>query len=576
VIQNDKDVDADDLLSVNAYDQTSLFGATITMNADGSFQYDPTSAPQLQALPAGQVAFDEFDYEVTDLHGAVDSATVRISVTGVNDGPTADDDVYQIDEDHVLQVDPPGVLDNDIDVDGDPLQVLLADATSRLGAIVNVNNDGSFTYDPTSTVVLQQMPAGDRLVDRFGYTAVDVHGETSFATVVVDVTGVNDAPHAVDDLAAVPRNEFADVNVVANDDDLDGTVDPNTVMVVDPPIHGSYLVLGGGIVRYTPDPDYSGDDSFTYTVRDEIGAVSAPATVTLNINGAPLAVDDDVQVFINSSVDIAILDNDTDVDGTIQPGTVTIQDGPFHGNVVINPDGTLSYSPLQNYFGSDTLTYTVVDDDGAESNEANVSISVIIDPFPWQNPRNALDVNDDTFVTAIDALLIINDLNFNGPRTLPNPPVPANSPPPYYDTNADGDIAAIDALLVINHLNEDVGGGEGEAATTGDDLGQAMGVSTLLVMSSEGDSVTLPSKGERGKVRVKLRGELSEEHDDRLRIGRMLQEHCAAIKATEHRHRFDPLLDDIAEDICGRFDDGIWEDLADEDWRNRIRRHWFG
>ncbi len=315
VIQNDVEIDADDSLSINDYEPTSLLGATIAMNADGSFRYDPTSAPNLQALPDGQVEVDEFTYEITDLNGGMDTATVRIQVTGVNDDPTAENDQYSIDEDHVLQVDPLGVLDNDEDVDGDALKVLQADATSLLGAVVSVNDDGSFSYDPTGTVVLQELPEGGQFFDTFDYTAVDTHGATSPATVVVEVIGVNDAPEAMDDPALVPRNGSADIDVVSNDTDIDGTVDPGTVSVDTPPTHGSFQVLGGGIVRYTPELDYSGPDSFTYTVRDDRGAVSAPATVTLNINGAPIAVDDDEVVFKDSHIDIAVLDNDRDVDG---------------------------------------------------------------------------------------------------------------------------------------------------------------------------------------------------------------------------------------------------------------------
>ncbi len=68
----------------------------------------------------------------------------------------------------------------------------------------------------------------------------------------------------------------------------------------------------------------------------------------------------------------------------------------------------------------------------------------------WQNLAEPADVNDDSFITPLDALLIINDLNTNGPRTLSQTVV---TPPPYLDVNGDGFLSPLDALVVINHLN---------------------------------------------------------------------------------------------------------------------------
>lgn len=92
---------------------------------------------------------------------------------------------------------------------------------------------------------------------------------------------------------------------------------------------------------------------------------------------------------------------------------------------------------------------------------------VTIAPNPWQNAGKPLDVNADTHVTPLDALMIINLLNFNPAiknTPLPVPPVAPFTPPPYYDVNGDGYVTAIDALQVINYLNARTsGGGEGES-----------------------------------------------------------------------------------------------------------------
>ena len=72
---------------------------------------------------------------------------------------------------------------------------------------------------------------------------------------------------------------------------------------------------------------------------------------------------------------------------------------------------------------------------------------------PWQNPANPLDVNDDGVVSPLDSLLVINDLNTNGARALPNPPVSPPPPPPYLDTNGDGWVSSADVSLIVNYLN---------------------------------------------------------------------------------------------------------------------------
>lgn len=83
------------------------------------------------------------------------------------------------------------------------------------------------------------------------------------------------------------------------------------------------------------------------------------------------------------------------------------------------------------------------------------SVTLVVHTPGWQNPVNSLDVNNDGFVTPLDALIILNELNApppRGPRVLPSPPTPPD-PVFYFDVNGDGAITALDALIVINYLN---------------------------------------------------------------------------------------------------------------------------
>ena len=111
------------------------------LNADGTFSYQHDGSETLS---------DSFTYQVTEASGGVSEiATVTITVNPINDPPVADDDNYATDEDTVLDIAAPGVLQGDFDAEGQTLQVESYDAVSQFGAIVTVNADGGFTYNPT-------------------------------------------------------------------------------------------------------------------------------------------------------------------------------------------------------------------------------------------------------------------------------------------------------------------------------------------------------------------------------------------------------------------------------------------
>ena len=134
-----------------------------------------------------------------------------------------------------------------------------------------------------------------------------------------------------------------------------------------------------GSIDYSPDPDWSGTDSFTYQVCDFAGGCATPPpwTVTVNaVNDAPDAVDDSASVergHRRSTIDV--LGNDTDVEGGLDPSTVTIDSGPSNGSVTVNPDGSIDYTPDANFSGIDSFTYEVCDVDG-ECATATVTVTV--------------------------------------------------------------------------------------------------------------------------------------------------------------------------------------------------------
>jgi hypothetical protein len=134
-----------------------------------------------------------------------------------------------------------------------------------------------------------------------------------------------------------------------------------------------------GAIVYTPDSDFNGSDSLTYRVQDDQGAWSGEATVTLTVqpvNDAPLANSDTYSLNEDIATDLDILSNDSDVDGTLDVLSITIESDVTSGTLADNSDGTLTYTPDSNSYGSDSFTYTVLDDSGDVSNVATVSLTI--------------------------------------------------------------------------------------------------------------------------------------------------------------------------------------------------------
>lgn len=394
--------------------------------------------------------------------------TVTLAITPVNDAPIAVNDQYSISEDFVLTVAAPGLISNDQDVDlpDDVLSINGFSAVSSLGATVSVAPNGQLTYDPRSAIELQRLLDGATAIDTFTYTIRDRAGAVSgVATVTVTVTGVNDAPVAVNDNVNTPVDTLRRINVLANDSDVDNAINPATVEIGELPIFGSVTVLATGEIEYRPNAGYRGVDTFTYRVRDILGRASNEARVSVTVNAAPVALPDNAVVGRGQSVVIDVLLNDSDRDGTLDPSSVRIVGGPDSGVAVVLPNGRIEFTANAQFVGLANLQYIVSDNDGLASNIADVTVNVVRSIY--QNPANNLDVNADTFVSPIDVLIIINDINFNGVRVLPN----GLATPPFLDVDGDRSVSPLDVLELINFINNrgnagagSEGNGEGEGS----------------------------------------------------------------------------------------------------------------
>jgi hypothetical protein len=278
------------------------------------------------------------------------------------------------------------VVANDTDVDGnlDSTSVAITQGPQQ-GSVVN-HGDGTVTYTPNP---------GPLTTDTFNYTVSDTGGLVSnIATVEVRTTdggsgggGDNTAPNALYDGVETPNGTAITIDVVANDTDADGNLDPTTVTITQVPGQGTAVNNGDGTVTYTPNEGPNTSDTFNYTVADTGGLVSNHATVSIQTTGggsggggensAPAAIYDAATTAPETAVTIDVAANDTDADGNLDATTVTITQAPHKGTASVNADGTVVYTPSAGTSATtDTFNYTVDDTDGATSNTATVEVTI--------------------------------------------------------------------------------------------------------------------------------------------------------------------------------------------------------
>ena len=196
----------------------------------------------------------------------------------------------------------------------------------------------------------------------------------------VTVTDINDAPVANNDIASVNEGQSVNIDLATNDTDTEGAVDLTSIVITSAPSNGSVVVNADGTVDYTHDDSETIADSFTYTILDASGAVSNVATVSLTINpvnDAPTASNDTLAAVDEAGTAILNLAvNDFDSDNALDLNSIAIISAPVNGSLIVNGDGTVTYTHDGSETISDSFSYTIADVSGAISNTASVTITV--------------------------------------------------------------------------------------------------------------------------------------------------------------------------------------------------------
>ena len=464
VLANDVDPDINDVIRVVAvgtngnvagFTNYSVLGARVIINnsptTGASVSYDPTASAFLTSLPQGSNVVDSFQYTIIDSLNGVDhprsettnaleaaqnlakaTATVTLSITGVNAAPTPQPDtgltsfVLTTPEDVPLDfTTATNLLANDTDPNSDDnsntLNIVSINATNSyvsnrlaivtaLGATAALDirfdrKETHITYDPSGSATLNALGLGQSTNDTFYYSVKDSYGVIGTAPVSLLVTGVNDTPTANPDALATDEDTalvVPDATLLANDTDPDnGTV--LTISQVTPlSALGASVTLSGTNIIYNPavsavlnalaNKEYT-NDTFTYTATDEHGLASnAVVTVTIaGVNDRPIVVADfyatgEDTLFTTDAPGVLANDVEPDINGIppddsfrTLPGTNTTLYGIA---VVMNADGSFNYDPSgvfdwlkQGQTTNDVFSYVVMDHSLSIAGDDNFAVT---------------------------------------------------------------------------------------------------------------------------------------------------------------------------------------------------------
>lgn len=378
VLANDSDVESTALTVVSA----QAVNGSVSILADQTLEYQPLENFH---------GTDTINYSVSDTDSGISSSTVTVTIAPVNDAPIALNDTASTNEEVPIDI---NVLANDTDPDGDELTISQASATK---GTVTITQGNTLIYTPEKDVIGE---------DVLTYIVTDPAGLSATANVTITVIESNDPPVAVDDVAETLEDTLVNINVLANDTDVDS---PTLTVTEATAQNGTVLIKTDNTLDYTPKAEFSGTDIITYIVNDnELGTATAKVTVTVQaVNDAPTAQDDNATTDEDNSVTVNVLANDSDIDDEILLVSIT---SISEGGAVVNPDHSITYFPPTDFAGNALVTYIVTDGQGlTASAKLNITVSAVNDA-PIARDDN-IAIEEDS-VTNID--ILANDTDAEG------------------------------------------------------------------------------------------------------------------------------------------------------------------
>jgi outer membrane protein OmpA-like peptidoglycan-associated protein len=405
-----------------APDTSEVLAVTmVSAPANGTATIPTGGASVLYTPNPGYNGPDSFTYRVSDPGGLSATAQVQITVGPANDPPVNAVPMAQtIAEDATLPFRAAtmnAVSVSDPDATTQQIQISLSATNGTLTLTQTTNlvfSVGDGTNDATMIFLATLSDANAALATLTFRGTADFNGMASLRivtndlgntgvggalsdtdSVAITVTPVNDPPTAVADALSVAEDSINNViDALANDRISPDVGETLRVTTVTQPMNGTAaLAMGGANVTYTPNPDFFGPDSFSYTITDGNGGTSTStiSITVLNQNDPPTATPDVFSVQ-QDSVDnvLDVLMNDTSAPDPMETLSIVVTSPASHGRLVITPMGTsVLYTPTVGYIGPDTFTYTVRDSNNG------VAAAIVAITIGADTDRDGLSDNDE-------------------------------------------------------------------------------------------------------------------------------------------------------------------------------------
>ena len=268
------------------------------------------------------------------------------------------------------------VMANDAGLGDGPIAIAIVSGPAH--GTASVGGDKKINYVPS---------ANYHGPDSITYKLTDADGESATAALSLTVTPVNDAPVASNSTLTTDEDLAAGSTLQASD--IDGG--SLSYSIVSPPAHGSVTVSGSNYT-YTPDADYHGADSFTFRANDgSANSNTAKVSVTVKpVNDAPVV--SNVSVSTDEDTPLTGAPVGSDVDG--DELSFDLVDLPQHGTLTSHEDGSYTYTPADDWSGTDSLTYKATDGT-LESGLATVTITVVAVDDPGAPIDGVLETDED-------------------------------------------------------------------------------------------------------------------------------------------------------------------------------------
>ena len=313
---------------------------------------------------------------------------------------------------------------------GENIEALLKPTAAK-----SLNNfEGPASGLNTESVVVWQRTA-DEIVPVSGFRAPDLKGNDGFFNNGLGRGAIeSDAPGASgnsnqedaliknlqsndDTLVLAEDSPMVQGNVSSNDLTLSGGALTYALLNGSNTLHGILVFNSDGEYTYTPDADFSGGDSFQYVVTDTSTNDSEVQTVMINVtprNDAPVAIGESFLISEDNILATQLLDNDSDIDGDILSLNTTPISNVNNGSLVLNSDGTFTYTPNENFHGVDSFIYEVLDGNGGTA-QATVNITVdSVSDIPVANADAYVMSEDGSLNTTLINGVLINDSDGDG------------------------------------------------------------------------------------------------------------------------------------------------------------------